>query len=111
MALGDEFRLAEHEFDFAFGNAGHPLFDVDEFLGRHRKKDKLTGELVSSFGIAEPDRSAEHPRDLGVVAAAMRCPSGRIGEWVLRGAQTVEFADKGETRARRMSGEPALDTG
>ena len=38
MALGDELGLAEHEFDVASGDAGGALLDIDELLGRHRKR-------------------------------------------------------------------------
>ena len=111
MAFGDELGLAEHELDLALGDARRPLLDIDELLGRHGEKDDLAGEMLGGLGIAEPDRRAQHPGDLGVVAATVRRPGGRIGERMLRGAQAVELADKGEPRPRRAAGEPALDAG
>ncbi len=75
------------------------------------KKTSLARELVGGLGIAKPDCRAEHPGDLSVVAAAVRRPGGRVGERMLRGAQTVELADKGEARTGGGPSEPALDTG
>ena len=46
----------------------------------------------------QPHRRAEHPGDLGIVAAAMGGSGVRIGERMVRGAQAVEFADEGEPR-------------
>ena len=103
MALGDEFGLAEHEFDLALGDAAEPLLDIDEFLGRHREKDDLAGEVVGDLGVGQRHRRTQHPGDLRVVAAAVRRTGHRIGERMLRGAQAVEFADQGEPRSRRAA--------
>ncbi len=111
MALGDELGLAEHELDFASRDAGCPLLDIDEFFGRHGEENDVAGEVAGDPGFCQPDRGAQHPGDLSVVAAAVRRPGDRVGERVLRGPQAVELADKGEPRARRAAGEPALDTG
>jgi len=110
MTFGDELRLAEHKLNLALRDACHPLFNVDELLRRHGEKDDLAGEVVDRLGVAEPDRRTEHPGDLGVVTAAVRGSRGRIGERMLRGAQAVELADKGETRTGGTTGESALNT-
>src|SRR6202030_2515257 len=111
MALGDEFGLAEHEFDFAFRDTGRPLFDVDELFGRHGEENDVAGEVAGDPGFCQSDRRAQHPGDLRVVATAVGRPGDRIGERVLRGPQAVELADKGEPGAWRSTGQPALDTG
>ena len=100
MALGDEFGLAEQEFDLAPLAPPQPLLDIDEFLGRDREEHDLAGEVLGRARRRQPHRDAEHAGDLGVVAAAMRRAGMRVGERVLGGAQAVEFAEQREARAR-----------
>ena len=111
MTLGDEFGLAEHEFELALGDAAEALLDIDEFLGRHREKDDLAREVVDDLGVGQRHRRTQHPGDLRVMAATMRRTGRRIGERMLRGAQTVEFADQGEPRSRRAAQQTALNPG
>ena len=111
MALGDELLLAEHEFDLAAGDAAEPLLDIDEFLGRHRKKHDLAGEVLGDVGAGQSDRGTQHPGDLGVVAAAVRRAGARVGERVVGGTQAVELADECQPRPRRAARKPALDPG
>src|SRR6202008_1505029 len=98
VTLTDKFGLAEHELDFAFGDARCPLLDIDEFFGRHCKKDDLTGKVLCAPRIGQPDRSAQHSGNLSVVAATMRRSGGGIRKRVLRGTQTVELANNSEPR-------------
>jgi hypothetical protein len=70
--------------------------------------------MNSSAGTAKktisPARwSAILASDLRVVAAAVRRSGHRIGERMLRGAQTVEFANQGEPRPRRAARQTTLD--
>ncbi len=109
--MATELGLAEHELDFAFRDAGGAFLDINEFFGRHGEENDVAGEVAGDPGFAQSDRRAQHPGDLGVVAAAVGRPGDRIGERVLRGPQAVELADKGEPGARRAAGEPSLDTG
>jgi hypothetical protein len=109
MAFGNEFGFTEHELDLALGNARRSLLDIDEFFGRDRKKDDLAGKMFGDLRISQPYGGPQHPGNLRVVAATMRRAGGRVGERVLRGAQTVELANKGEPRSRGRPGQPPLD--
>ena len=111
MALGDEFGLAEQEFDLAPLAPPQALLDIDEFLGRHREKHDFAGEVLGRARRRQPHRDAEHAGDLGVVAAAVRRAGMRVGERVLGGAQAVELAEQRETRAGLAAAQPPLDPG
>src|SRR5439155_20516869 len=111
MALGDKLRYAEHDLDFAPGDARNALLDIDELLGRHGEKDDLAGEVLGGLCVAEADRGTQHAGDLSIVAAAVRRPCRRISERMFRGAQAVELADEGEPWSWGAAGESALDTG
>ena len=111
MASGDEFGLAEEEFDLAPCLAAEPLLDIDELLGRDRKKHDLAAEVLGAPIAGQPDRGAEHPGDLGIVAAAVRGAGVRVGERVVGGAQAVELGDEGEARAGGLGREAAFDAG
>jgi len=67
--------------------------------------------VLGGAGCRETHRDAEHPGDLGVVAAAVRRAGVRVGERVIGGAQRVEFADEGDARPRHAAPDAALDPG
>ena len=111
MALGDEFGLAEHELDLAAGDAAEPFLDVNEFLGRHREKDDLAGQMRGDLCAVSPIAAPSIPAIWALWPQLCAAPVSGIGERVVRGAQTVEFGDQGQPRPRHMPGEPALDPG
>ena len=108
MALGDEFGLAEQEFDLAPLAPPQALLDIDEFLGRDREEHDFAGEVLGRARCRQPHRDAEHAGDLRVVAAAMRRAGFRVGERVLGGAQAsrVRRAARDPGRACRRAAAP-----
>src|SRR5215469_9716111 len=92
MALGDELGLAEHEFDVASGDAGGALLDIDELLGRHRKK------------IISPPRCRAIPASVSPIAA----PSipAICALWPQLCAAPVAGSASGCSDVRRLSSSP-----
>jgi hypothetical protein len=109
MAFGDQLGLAEQEFDLAALLPVQPLLDIYEFLSGDGEKQQITGEVFACADRRQSHRDAEHPGDLGIMAAAVRRPGLRVGERMIGGAQAVELTDEGEARARHYPFQPPLD--
>jgi hypothetical protein len=58
------------------------------------EKHQIAGEVVVRADLRQSHGDAQHARDLGIVAAAVRRSGLRVGERMIRGAQAVELADE-----------------
>ena len=98
VAEPQQLGLAPQELELALARLVDAPFDVAVLLRGHREEDQAPRQLVERARVAEPDRGAEQPGDLRVVAARVRGAARGVGLGMARDDQRVQLAEQRERR-------------
>ena len=91
----DEFTFSAAIFDFSLGGQGVLEFNLTIFLCRYGEEYNLSVQLF--FNIFIGQGCTDDTGQLGMMSAAVSSLSLRIGIFMFRDAERIQFPDEGQT--------------
>lgn len=93
----DEFTFSAAIFDFSLGGQGVFKFNLTIFLCRYGEEYNLSVQLFFYIFIGQSQGCTDDTGQLGMMSAAVSSLSLRVGIFMFRDAECIQFPDEGQT--------------